>query len=147
MRNYISKRTLGKNLNINPAKIHRTKDQSPSYWPRLKDAWAGGQVVKSRCVILALALAGALSGCDRSGAKPAQSASAAGPWTVVPATAGPYAGANRNNSALFSAWRINTVTGSLEFCTYDPGGNVVGTALTKEKLLCTAPVKPLEIDN
>jgi hypothetical protein len=111
----------------------------------------GEMLVKSRCFVMAVIFAGtlasALSGCDRSGAKPAQSSASSGPWTVVPATVGPYAGANRNNSALFSAWRINTVTGSLEFCTYDPGGIVVGTAVTKEKLLCTAPVKPLEIDN
>jgi hypothetical protein len=107
-----------------------------------RDVWA---------VILVLtgALSCALSGCDRLGAKQVQSSqsSAQGAWTVVPAAAGPYSGANRNSSALFSAWRINTVTGSLEFCTYDPGGVVVGTSVTKEKLLCTAPVRPLEIDN
>ena len=99
-----------------------------------------------RAWIIAFA-AFALCGCDRFEAKSAQSAAAPGPWTVVPATVGPYTGANRNNSALFSAWRLNTLTGSLEFCTYDPGGIVVGTSVTKEKLLCTAPVKPLEIDN
>jgi hypothetical protein len=58
-----------------------------------------------------------------------------------------YAGVNRNNTTLFSAWRLNSQTGALEFCTYDPGGVVLGTAPTKETLLCTAPVKPLEVDN
>ncbi|HVZ27902.1 MAG TPA: hypothetical protein VG798_04525 [Rhizomicrobium sp.] len=66
---------------------------------------------------------------------------------VVPAASGPYPGINRNNTTLFSAWRLNSQTGALEFCTYDPGGVVVGTGVSKETLLCTAPVKPLEVDN
>jgi hypothetical protein len=101
-------------------------------------------------VILTAILAAFLSmnGCGKMDNKTSAPLSASnGPWVVVPAASGPYAGVNRNNTTLFSAWRLNSQTGALEFCTYDPGGVVLGTTPTKETLLCTAPVKPLEIDN
>ncbi len=89
----------------------------------------------------------ALNGCSRPENKSNVASAHGGAWVVVPAASGPYPGINRNNTTLFSAWRLNSQTGALEFCTYDPGGVVVGTGVSKETLLCTAPVKPLEVDN
>ena len=61
-------------------------------------------------------------------------------WIVVPASTSPYTAGNSNNTPLYSAWRLNTKTGALEFCYYDPGGTVTGTAVTPEKLTCSMPV-------
>jgi hypothetical protein len=98
-------------------------------------------------ILAVAACLGLIAGCGRGDKFKGQTASQPGPWTLVPAASNPYVGTNRNSAALFSAWRLNSQTGALEFCTYDQGGIVVGTTVTPEKLACSAPVKPLEIDN
>jgi hypothetical protein len=104
-------------------------------------------MIRVGLILVAAAAFAVLTGCDREGGKTSGASSGNGPWVIVPAGTGPYPGINRNNTTLFSAWRLNSQTGALEFCTYDPGGVVVGTGVSKETLLCTAPVKPLEVDN
>jgi hypothetical protein len=68
-----------------------------------------------------------------------------GRWTVVPAANGPTVVAG---TTYFFAWRLDTQTGNLELCTYDPGGwkNAVTGYIASESLNCTLPAKgnPLE---
>jgi hypothetical protein len=60
----------------------------------------------------------------------------AGHWVVVPATQGPIF--NQGSPFIF-AWRLDTKTGALEMCTYDPGGwmNPTGKMPHAESLGCT----------
>jgi outer membrane biogenesis lipoprotein LolB len=56
-----------------------------------------------------------------------------GRWIIVPATSTPYAG-EPDNRRLYSAWRLDTQTGALEFCEYDSASQL------PESLACTKPV-------
>lgn len=58
-----------------------------------------------------------------------------GKFVIMPAGHTPLT--DKNPPALFSAWRLNTETGALEFCTYDSGGMVIGNRVTAELLKCT----------
>jgi hypothetical protein len=40
------------------------------------------------------------------------------------------------------AWRIDTITGTMEFCTYDPGGYPIGRTIRQENIDC-APAPPV----
>jgi hypothetical protein len=59
----------------------------------------------------------ALFGCDQQHqqAEPAQPAPELGRWTVIPASNEPVL---RFGDRVFSAWRLDTKTGALEFCTF-----------------------------
>lgn len=39
---------------------------------------------------------------------------------------------------IFSAWRLNSETGDLQFCIYDSGGVVIGKSVTPEALKCVS---------
>jgi hypothetical protein len=47
-----------------------------------------------------------------------------GRWVVVPATSTPVVASATN---YIFAWRLDTKTGTLEMCTYDPGGWINAT--------------------
>jgi hypothetical protein len=83
-----------------------------------------------------------LAGCNQPARQQANDAKQDVPqWIVVPASTSPYTAGNPNNSPLYSAWRVNTKTGALEICYYDPGGTVIGATVTPEKLTCSKPVE------
>ncbi len=96
--------------------------------------------MRTAAAILALML---LAGCAQHqkvepSAKPAESV--AGQWAIVPASSTPV---TYLKSQFFVAWRINTATGALEACTYDPGGWVTVTStIAPDKLSCTAANNP-----
>jgi hypothetical protein len=96
--------------------------------------------MKRWCAIAAFLL---LAACDKS-APPANASKAAqsefGRWAIVPA------GSNEKtpNFEAWSAWRLDTKTGSLEFCTYSIATGTTGKPL--EGLGCTQPNKPSETD-
>lgn len=57
-----------------------------------------------------------------------------GRWVVVPATANPVV--NQGTPYMF-AWRLDTKTGDLEMCTYDPGGWTRAISKKPETLNCS----------
>ena len=61
-----------------------------------------------------------------------------GRYAVVPATSNPVM--NQRSPFLF-AWRLDTQTGALQMCTYDPGGwtNTATKMPMPETLNCTPP--------
>lgn len=74
----------------------------------------------------ALMAALVLTSCDqqrKSTTAPLPANSEFGRWVVVPAASEPYLAGNPKNIPLFSAWRLDTKTGALEMCNYDPGGD------------------------
>ena len=88
--------------------------------------------------MLALGATALLAGCDQSNHPPPPTPPAAaeiGRWTVVPAANAPERGALE----IFSAWRLDTKTGDLEFCTYGAGTFAPGTK-PGELLQCTDAV-------
>ena len=99
-----------------------------------------------RAVTVMAATVVLLSGCDK---QPAQQSTTAdeesegdvvGRWTVVPAPGGPL---KQGDALLYFGWRIDTVTGGLEMCTFDVGGQTVASApgaATPPTLTCTAQV-------
>jgi hypothetical protein len=64
----------------------------------------------------------------------------AGRWIVIPATSNPVM--NQGTPFMF-AWRLDTKTGALQMCTYDPGGwtNTATKMPMPDNLNCT-PSKP-----
>src|SRR5580700_8948951 len=62
-------------------------------------------------------------------------------WIVVPATQSPVV--NQGSPFIF-AWRLDTKTGALEMCTYDPGGwmNAAAKMPQSESLNCTPANTP-----
>lgn len=62
-------------------------------------------------------------------------------WVVVPAAASPV---TSSGTPYIFAWRLDTRTGNLEMCTYDPGGwvNAVTKLPAPEALNCTIANKP-----
>ena len=61
-------------------------------------------------------------------------------WIVIPATTAPVVS---SGSPLLFAWRLDTKTGALAMCTYDPGGWANANKLpAPETLNCTAPNNP-----
>jgi len=64
-----------------------------------------------------------------------------GRWILVPATQSPIM--NQGSPFMF-AWRLDTKTGAMEMCTYDPGGwlNAATKTPVPETLNCTAPNMP-----
>lgn len=64
-------------------------------------------------------------------------------WIVVPATQNPIM--NQGSPFLF-AWRLDTKTGALEMCTYDPGGwiNSATKMPAPETFNCTTPNLPAQ---
>jgi hypothetical protein len=82
----------------------------------------------------------ALAGCNKpSSAPPADRQ--IGRWSVVPVSGNPPS--DSSQQIAYFAWRIDTVTGSLEMCTFDPGGwksaGVPG-GVARPSLECAAPV-------
>jgi hypothetical protein len=65
----------------------------------------------------------------------------AGRWIVTPATQNPMI--NQGSPFVF-AWRLDTKTGALEMCTYDPGGwiNAAAKMPQPESLNCTPANTP-----
>src|SRR5262249_13919596 len=51
-----------------------------------------------------------------------------GRWTLIPVG---------NNGTDYFAWRLDTQTGYLEFCAYNPGGQMINGVPTSQSLLCT----------
>jgi hypothetical protein len=41
---------------------------------------------------------------------------------IVPASSQPFNGGIQTKIPIYSAWRVDTQTGALEFCQYNPGG-------------------------
>jgi len=82
-----------------------------------------------------LLLAVALSAAIAAGTNPALSQEV-NRWIVIPATQSPVF--NQGSPFIF-AWRLDTKTGALEMCTYDPGGwvNQVTKIPANEALNCT----------
>lgn len=84
-----------------------------------------------------------LAGCEAPtvSEQPKAPAPEFGRWTIVPALSAPVTVAG--TSYLFG-WRLDTKTGDLELCTYDPGGWI--SAVTKmpapQAVSCTVPDKP-----
>jgi hypothetical protein len=91
--------------------------------------------------LLLLIVAIALAGCD----KPASKDSTApkdpiGRWVVVPVSGAPP---RDGQQIAYFAWRIDTLMGSLEMCTFDPGGWKNASApggIAVPSLDCTYPV-------
>jgi hypothetical protein len=104
----------------------------------IKPILAKGLLAQLACILTALFLAG----CDPQPAKevavrePAEAAR----FVLVPASNNPIVASG--TSFLF-AWRLDTKSGEVSVCTYDPGGWT--NALTKlpapENVSCTAPAK------
>jgi hypothetical protein len=85
---------------------------------------------------LSIGIALMLAGCDQSSNKqtpaPQQPKQVAGPWVVVPTvSSGPES----------HAWRLNTQTGTLEFCFAGPGGEIFNGKKQGPSLACLPPVK------
>jgi hypothetical protein len=56
-------------------------------------------------------------------------------WIIVPATSNPV---TNHGSPFMFAWHLDTKTGALEMCTYDPGGwNLLDGKPAPESLNCT----------
>jgi hypothetical protein len=73
-------------------------------------------------------------------AEAASSEATIGRWSIVPLSNTPV---RDKDQVLFFAWRIDTVTGSVEVCTFDPGGWKSPASLggvANITLECTAPV-------
>jgi hypothetical protein len=93
--------------------------------------------------VLLLIAAVALAGCDKPSSKDAAAPPPQDPigrWAIVPVSG---AALHDAQQYLYFAWRIDTVTGSLEMCTFDPGGWKVPTApggIAPQALDCTQPV-------
>ena len=85
----------------------------------------------------AFALSFALVGCDRPSAtvaKPEQPD--VGRWVITPA------GSEKDATYTgWNVWRLDTKTGTLDFCT-DAQFNTVGTTPAHEMFTCTQPSKP-----
>jgi hypothetical protein len=90
-----------------------------------------------RKVLLTASAALVLFGCEpqkQEAKSPPPANSELGRWVVIPAASQPYTAGNPQNIPLFSAWRLDTKTGALEMCNYDPGGESVNIA---ESLACS----------
>src|SRR5580658_1844211 len=77
------------------------------------------QTKKHAAILVTLSL---LAGCDQKTSDehtPAPEPNEIGRWLVVPASNVPLAKDGQN---YWTAWRMDTKTGDLEFCIYDPGG-------------------------
>lgn len=57
-------------------------------------------------------------------------------WIVVPASQNAV---KNQGSPFFFAWRLDTKTGALEMCTYDPGGWMMATKLPAPESLNCSP--------
>lgn len=80
-----------------------------------------------------------LAGCDQPASKePAQPVvkNDFGRWVIVPAANAP---SNVAGTLYFFAWRLDTKTGDVEVCTYDPGGwmNAATKMPANQSLDCT----------
>lgn len=71
----------------------------------------------------AMMIAAAINFCALNNVAGAADTSSAaksqGPWVIVPATRSPVVFSGTN---YLIVWRLNTLTGELDACTYDPGG-------------------------
>jgi hypothetical protein len=100
---------------------------------------------------LALIFALGLGGCDQPASKeqppqPLPANSEFGRWTVVPASTVPDTSAGVKGtlagSKIWPAWRLDTKTGDLEFCTYGVIENLLDSNKPPiETLTCSTPVK------
>jgi hypothetical protein len=90
---------------------------------------------------LVLLLATACNQPARLAEPPAAKPTEVGRWAVVPATQAPVM---NQGSPFFFAWRIDTATGRLEACTYDPGGwqYAPDKPPVNERLHCSAADSP-----
>lgn len=79
-----------------------------------------------------------LAGCDLPPAKETSVRVETANFVLVPASNNPVVASG--TSYLF-AWRINTKSGEVSVCTYDPGGwiNAVTKTPAPENVSCTAP--------
>jgi len=60
----------------------------------------------------------------------------------VPAGSGPL---REGQQVFYFAWRLDTVTGSVEMCTYDPGGWKLPSppgGIATQSVSCTAAILP-----
>jgi hypothetical protein len=91
-----------------------------------------------RCQSIAMVATALLVGmCSISYAQQQQpEQGGSGRWVIVPATANPL---TNSGNPLIYAWRLDTETGALEMCTYDPGGypNPASKLPQTESLSCT----------
>lgn len=82
--------------------------------------------MKVACFVVVAATV-SLAACDQPAEQtrgvPPPANSEFGRWVVVPASSQPYLAGDPKNVPLYSAWRLDTKTGSLEMCSYDPGGS------------------------
>jgi hypothetical protein len=92
-----------------------------------------------------------LAACDQSSSQqPKQAAlngeGGIGRWILVPATSNPVM--NEGSPFMF-AWRLDTKTGALEMCLYDPGGWInAGIKMPMpENLSCRAPPDSSQLFN
>jgi hypothetical protein len=92
--------------------------------------------------LVAIALVGAISGCDDRSRDQARTpdppaSNEFGRFVVVPATTVPNL---IDGIHYLNAWRLDTKTGDLELCTYYPGGALGPNAKADfESLSCTQP--------
>jgi hypothetical protein len=94
-----------------------------------------------RLTFPAIALALSMVGCNAKAPAPGQQSAPPEPprWTITPVASEPMP---VGGSHYWSAWRLDTKTGALEFCTFIEGDPVAKTAAQAlEHLDCTAPVK------
>jgi hypothetical protein len=96
---------------------------------------------------LVLVIALSLMGCDKLASKevspPPAASSDFGRWIVVPASNEPT---TLSGSTFWSAWRLDTKTGDLEFCSYTPheealAGGAVSGATAHDILGCSTAAK------
>jgi hypothetical protein len=92
---------------------------------------------------IALLIALGLGGCDQPVSKelpppPLPANSEFGRWTVVPASNAPDID---KNGKVWSAWRLDTKTGDLEFCTYVFSESLDPNKMPIEQLICSMATK------
>ncbi len=87
-----------------------------------------------RNFLLACLVVAALTSARAQAPNTKTASSENGRWVVVPATANPLV--NQGTPYMF-AWRLDTKTGDLEMCTYDPGGWTRAVSKKPETLNCS----------
>jgi hypothetical protein len=88
-------------------------------------------------LVAVLLISALIGGCDQQTNKSSSSRiqQVAGRFQLIPAG---HSNIDGKIPIVFSAWRLDSVTGSAEFCTYDSGGEPVGTLTMPESLRCVS---------